>query len=291
VINYDTFDFSKSAIIKPIVENFDDSHRIPTKKMNLIIASNDRDRSTYKTPADYVCSFFEDIQDVLSVELKIASLPFNPYNINSTNNILVLSDGNQDYSMTISSGIYTGATLAAALTASYINTIPGFFVTFNSTSQHLEFSASVPFTIVGPSDASSYIPGGLLKNLGFGPMSQTSQQDTASGLYRMESEYVVNLIPANTIVMNIDTMNVKLSNNNVFNKAYGILAQNQKDTMASDTYTIKKHFNPPMPRIDKLHIRFTDINGNPYDFQNIDHFLEFSFESHTNIRKYHTYLT
>ena len=86
-------------------------------------------------------------------------------------------------------------------------------------------------------------------------------------------------------------MNVKQSINNVFNKAFGIIPSDFSNLQIGDVYSIKKSFSPPMPRIDRLRIRFTDVYGNPYDFQNKEHLLEFAFYSHKNIRKYNAYIS
>lgn len=280
VINYDTFDFQNSAIIKPKSENFDETHRIPTKTTSVIINSADRKKEAYGTPSDYVAELYEEIQDVISVELKFASLPYNPYNITAANNMISINS--TIYS--IKAGQYEGASLAQAL--AQLNPVVGWSVSYDNITKHLVFTANEAFTING---SSTYQKGSALKTLGFKSTSQTAMLNPTSGMYEVESVYAIDLEPNNTVIMNIDTMQVKVSNNNIFNKAFGILPQNLSKIRTADTYTVKKTFNPPLARLDKMRIRFQDIDGNPYDFQNRDHILEFSVDSHKNIRKYQAY--
>ena len=51
---------------------------------------------------------------------------------------------------------------------------------------------------------------------------------------------------------------------------------NVNNNTQADAY--EKRWNPPIERIAKMNISFTDAYGNPYDFQNQDHRLEFLFE-------------
>lgn len=280
VINYDTFDFKNSSIIKPNTENFDETHRIPTKSISVIINSADRNEALYPAPNEYVAELYEEIQDVISVELKFASLPYNPYNITSANDKITI-DGN---TYTLKHGKYNGTDLAFALT----HVRPNWIVSYDEVTQHMQFFSDYPFTINGDQ---AYIKGSVMKTIGLSPATRTAVFDTKANAYVIESLFAIDLSANNTIVMNIDTMNVKVSNNNVFNKAFGVLLPNLGDMRTADTYTVKKNFNPPVARMEKLRIRFLDIYGNPYDFQNKDHILEFQVDSHKNIRKYQAYTT
>lgn len=285
IIN-DQFDFENSAIIKPKTVNFDDTHRVPVKTAHVIVNSADRNIVAYPTPSDYIANLYEEIQDVTSCELKVALLPHNPYNITNSNNSLVLNG----VLVTLSPGIYDGDTLATRLTTK-CSTILALTIVFDNVSQHFILSSNSAFRIEMPSSNK----GSLLKLMG---LPHTPSQDTTfngifnsgSGRYELESMYAADLAPNNTIIMNIDTMYVKTSANNVFNRAYGLIPQQLIDHTIGDVYSIKKVFPQPVPRIDKLRIRFSDIYGNPYDFQNKDHILEFSFNSHKNIRKYQAYV-
>lgn len=288
VINYDTFDFKQSAIIKPASQNFDDTHRLSTKTTFVVINSADRNKA-YSTPSDYVAELYEEIQDVISVELKFADLHHNEYNITDASNTLYVSTTSQPSATTVTlvKGIYKGTDLAFALTA--IFPAAGFNATYNASTQHINLTATEEFTLL--CDSKLYDKGSLLKMLGFPCANQTAIWNATNSTFELESKYALDLRPNNTIVMNIDTMNVKVSNNNIFNKAFAVIPQNLNDIRTSDIFTIKKNFNPPMGRIERMHIRFNDIHGNPYDFQNRDHILEFAFESHKNIRKYNAYLS
>lgn len=289
VINYDSYDFTNSAIIKPKTENFDDAHRIPTKTTCVVIGSADRNQSSYPNPNDYYIELYEELQDVISVELKYAYIKHNEYNITQLSDTLRCSSASittpSDYK--IAHGIYTGSKLAEVLTT--LGFAQGIQVIYDELTMHVKLSADEQFTIY--TDPVTYRTGSLLKVLGFRNSNQTASLNVLTGRYELESAYALDLAPNNAIVINIDTMNVKVSNNNTFNKAFAIIPPKYNEIQTSDKFTIKKVFSPPLGRIDKLHIKMQDIHGHPYDFQNKDHLLEFVFESHRNIRKYQTYLS
>ena len=44
---------------------------------------------------------------------------------------------------------------------------------------------------------------------------------------------------------------------------------------ASGLPPYKKYFNPPLPKLDRLTIRFRDIDGNLVNFNGIENFMEF----------------
>ena len=278
------FDYDSSTIIKPLTTNFDQAHRLSMRTTPVIINSADRNVDVYTTPADYVTELFEDIQDVVSVELKLAVLSFNPYNVTMNNNKLRINTTN----IQVPVGIHTGQSLA-----SFLNAMPppaaDWQVTYDGITQHLMFSSSEVFQLVGSSN-NTYLAGYVHRVLGFGPKTSQAIYDATRGAYILESQYILDLTPNNTIVMNIDAMNVKQSANNVFNKSFGIIPDKFVDKQLGDVYSVKKTFNPPLARIDRLHIRFQDIWGNKYDFQNRDHILEFNFESQRNIRKYQSFI-
>lgn len=49
-----------------------------------------------------------------------------------------------------------------------------------------------------------------------------------------------------------------------------------------------KYFNPPLPRLDRLTVRFRDIDGNLIDFNGIENFLEFRIQSMNNLGYYNS---
>jgi hypothetical protein len=283
VINYNSYDFSKSAIIKPKTENFDDLHRVPTKTVYFVLNSADRNITSYPNPNDYFIELFEDIQDVISVELKYANIKHNEYNVTNYNNKIIISKSSVQTEYTIPVGEYSGSTIAAALSMA-----TGLTTTYNSINKHVIFASNEAFSLI---PSATFQNDSMMKILGFTNTTQNAIWNSTTNQYEAESTYAIDLEPNNAIVINIDAMNVRVSNNNTLNKAFGIIPKNYNNIQTTDKYTIKKVFNPPVGRIDKLHIKFHDVYGNPYDFQNRDHILEFAFESHKNIRKYQAYLS
>lgn len=58
-----------------------------------------------------------------------------------------------------------------------------------------------------------------------------------------------------------------------------IFAKWDQDPFNSETYT--KYFNPPLPNLSKIRIEFFNSNGEPFDFNGIDHLLLFDIGSLT----------
>ncbi len=303
ILNHDSFAFEKSAVLKPtmVEANY--------KVTNVVISSADRSLSQYPTPSDYVAPFYEDILDVASIELKVAALPRNPYNVHRYCDRLQLLVGSAQYNVTVPHGAYDqGDTLANALTVALNTAIAGatFTVTWSQTSLSFTLQADQPFTIVNnivdaDGNTASYIPNGIGKLLGFAARTYESE-NTSPGVYVTTSQYPVTSFflgrgeSAQPIVLHVDSAQTKSSVNNTLNKCFAFLLSGSamRDAVVggggSDTYSIKKVFNPVLARMDRLRIRFTDLDGNLYDFGNQDHVLEFIIESQQNTRNLSTYM-
>jgi len=292
LINYGEFDFKNSAVIKPLVDNMDVERRSSFKQQNVIVFSADRNLELFPNPADYTIHLYDEIIDVFAVELKVAKIPFNPYNITKYCNKLSVFVTDTTYVLVIKPGTYTVLALKQELILKLTNNIPGatFDVSVDEISQTLTFSCDVPFSIINSvsgTEIPSYLPFSISKLLGFKCQDYTSIADNATNT--VSTDYAYNLSNTSPVIINIETMQTKNSYNTVLNKCFGYIYPDIKKNIISNTYSIRKQFNPPCASVDKVRIKFTDISGNLYDFQNQDHLIELVFESYKNIRKYQSY--
>ncbi len=57
-----------------------------------------------------------------------------------------------------------------------------------------------------------------------------------------------------------------------------VFPHNTKNFVVSPTGAVppyKKFFNPPLPKLDRLTVRFVDYHGNLIDFCGVNNFMEF----------------
>ena len=84
----ENFNYDNHIIKPPSIERGEQKRTFST----LIIDSRDRNYNIYPNANDYTIDLDEVYQDVLSIELVSAKVPFSNYLINSTNNILYFSE-------------------------------------------------------------------------------------------------------------------------------------------------------------------------------------------------------
>jgi hypothetical protein len=115
----------------------------------IIVKSDNRDKSTYKDPANYrvVGDFSLNVADVSTLEATEFSMYYNIPNVNSRNNVFLVDDGSASYPATVAEGYYTGASLAAALQVQLAPFLAALSITYNTVKQRFSIVTSTPFTI------------------------------------------------------------------------------------------------------------------------------------------------
>lgn len=119
--------------------------------------------------------------------------------------------------------------------------------------------------------------------LGFSPMNQKNQ-------LKYTSDCVIDFDRDRYIILRIPGLERLQSNWDPLQGAFAIIAATKitndfvfakwdNDPFNSETYT--KYFNPPIPNISKITIEFYNCNGEPFDFNCIDHLLIFDVGSLT----------
>ena len=75
-------------------------------KHNVIVDSRQRDYSIYQTPSNYLVNLSEPHRNVERIELIAAMMPKTEYNINSDNNVLIVTIGSLKQQLTLTPGQY-----------------------------------------------------------------------------------------------------------------------------------------------------------------------------------------
>jgi hypothetical protein len=282
VINYDEFDFKNSTVIEPKSNKYTES----TSNKSYIVSSSERDLSLYPSPASYVVPLIQDFTDVLSFSLNVHRMPFNPYNVTNYNNKVSVEYNGTAYEITVPPGKHDNNTLPPTLT-NLLRSGTGdntWIVTYDPISMHFVFrvTSGASFKLVNSllvNNKNIYPPNGLLKRLGF------SNGIIASVNGVVESGFAADIFDNNdTIVIYIDAMQVNMGDaSSVYNRSYAVL---HKDMYETNNRVIKKSFNPPQARLARIRLSFYDMYGNPYDFQNRDHVIEFNIELFKMQRRY-----
>jgi hypothetical protein len=260
-----------------------------TSLVRLVIDSRERNATLFPNPNSYEINLIDTISGVKGMTLLSADIPFgNSYIVNSGNNVLYVAYTQTSpdiYAITIDTGDYTPTELASELTTA-INTATGttdFIVTYEAKKDIFKFRCTNSFGIIfrGKTIRHSYLSStdtasidrGMGILLGFGISNYISTQQSA-GVNLIYSEFKINFDPSDCIVLNIDEFGVNLSTSDILNGSTAIITKSNIADL--NKLSITKEFNPPLARLNKLKITLLDYYGNPYDFQNRNHRLEFT---------------
>lgn len=263
------FDFSQSAIIKPP----DPNKHNDKKYTKIIIDSRDRNKDNYPTANDYVIELPEVLDDVICGEIFLMDIPFTSYLINDYNNNYTL-DGEVLF---LENGDYSKSSFVSVFEQS-LNTNANnkvFTVTYDSIKDNFTIECNSPFNI----RFDNY----LAIIIGFEIHRDYNVNDNEI----LRSTYRSNWNPNKYIVLNIQYMSINHSANSNIHKSTAVVYKNEMgiNTRSAHT-TIKKYFNPIIPRLTKLHVKLYDYYGNPYDCQNHDHRIDIVLESRKHTFKY-----
>jgi hypothetical protein len=272
-------DYVHAAIIPP-PESGD--YEKDVKYTRIVIDSKDRDSGLFPDPNNYEVRFDDDIDDVLSVQLLSIDVPMSTYMINKHFDQLTVITNNTPQQVALNHGDYDATSLATMLSSSLGTS--DFQVDYDPIKDNYRFKSKALFSLAFPETNS------LHQLLGFYKKQYDALVDTAVpvGEYRyyIKSEFRKNFKYNNYLVLNIDQFDVNKSNGDTLHRTFAVIVDNYCNLNLADTPKIIKNFTPPIPRLSKVKISFSDRYGNPYDFQNMDHRIELLFTSHKQKRKY-----
>lgn len=303
MLNPQTFDFVNSTIIKP--PTHDQKNAI--KFTRLVIDSRDRNNDQHPTPSDYVIELLESIPDVMSAKLVHLDVPFSNYIINKTNNRIDIEIDGIRYTGHVEEGDWTEDKLGMKVCECLLATTGiEFYYEYNVYKKKLTFWSNIVFTFVFKADqvyvyddSSKMVPymrDTIGQILGFGIKMYSSTSalhqpttDTISPTvwaYSLTSEFRVNMNLTNYIILSIDQFSVNTGIATNINRSFALISKTTQDDNMNISEPIQKFFNPPIAKLTRIRLRFTDYYGNLYDFQNVEHRIEMQLESLKNCRKY-----
>jgi len=266
-----------NAVIRPPKSDYDEK-----RYTRIAIDSKDRDTNSYPNLNKYTIPLHDDIEDIVVARLISCNIPLSGYLINSFHNTISFKIGATSYTAILDEGDYDATALAAEI-QSKINGAVGsavFTVQYVSKTGKLRFShTSTNFTLQFHTDNTN----SLAHVLGFLPSKQ--YQSTGNILV---SPFKVNLDYFKYVVMYIDQFTSNNSASNVLNKSFAMIYDGQSKININEMTNISKTFTPPISRLSKLNVTFFDRDGNPYDFNGVDHSYEILFTSYKQKRKYNS---
>lgn len=262
----------------------------------VVIDSRDRDMSTHPSPAKYEITLNDDLNDVQSMRLLEAAVPFSCYTVDRRNCKLVFdyvpvpgTDKKDRACVDLDPGDYHDAVDVAAVVEARMNeaaahvVTDAFSVTYAARTDSFTITGKIPFVLRFAGMACT--PARLL---GFSPV-EDYESNTAEAPYTIVAPFRKDISTPRYIVLSVGpSAELLQSNNNATNRSFAILTRdghNQLIVNAHSPLVHEKRWTPPLARVARLSIELTDYDGNPYDFQNQDHHLVFIFTCVSN-RKY-----
>lgn len=303
ILNHDTFDFEKSAVIRPPMK--DGLHVVEKENKRytrMVIDSRDRDTTLFPSPSKYEIQLDEEIEDVLAGELISAQVPFSSYLINQNNHRFVLTyDGGVASGVVeVETGDYTPVALAEELTAALTNlvqaagvtTVAPFEVVHDTRKDNFIVRAKAPFSLdFRPSTCGADCRSTVGRVLGFenklyNSTAWSAAPPATSGYgHALQAPYRKDFSVLRYLVLEVAMFTVNTSIHAPVHKSFALIKPADYLNMGVLSKT-RKNFNPPVAKLARLSITFRDYDGNLYDFQNHEHQLEIMLESYKVTRRY-----
>jgi hypothetical protein len=190
--------------------------------------------------------------------------------VNKENNTLLVEVLEILYLVEIPHGDYDPPSLLATTIAEGLLKYGLVFgVSYNRVRDSFDFSSDVPFTF---HFKDKEVPSNMGKLIGFGSESYTTSQ---GGPFTLPAPFRRNVSHANMALVYIEGADINVSTNNFVNKSFFVVTDRSQISYEASDNTIVKFFNPPLGKMARIRIKITDVNGNLYDCQNIDHHFEF----------------
>ena len=264
----------------------------------IIIDSRDRDRTLYPKPNNYVIQLKSPIRDVVSLEMLQICIPKSEDLINDNNNQFTFQES-QDQ---IDNGTYVTASipngqyqlvdeLCQALTSA-MNNASTTGATYTVTADPLTNLVSITVTggtgVLGVFNSSdgTYLPGNMSSNIGFGAtnVKSTSGNLTSDGVYDIDgADYVVmELEGISNCMGSSDTLDGCFAMIPLCDVLHGSIFHGR----LNDVGKCYVRFNPILPRLTKLHIKFRRPDGTLYDFGGRNHNFMFELKSKFKVMDY-----
>ena len=274
-------------------QRMDPSLPPPLKRKRMVIDSRSRDLVAYPTPAKYEVQLDEDLFNVAAVNLIVADVPFPAFLIGPgrrtvpfsfsdgatvvANALLPVGDYASPEDLATELGAAMTAAAAAAAAASG-QLLPTFAATYVARTDGFSISGTVPFSLLFSGRATD-APAAVL---GFGSARDyPSAPDVgAGGGHAITSPFRRDFRTDRYVVLKLSpNAEVITSVTQALDRTFAVVPRAEDClNINADADGFEKRWTPPLSRVGRILVQFTDGDGNPYDFQNQDHRLELVFE-------------
>ena len=264
----------------------------------LVIDSRDRDSKLYPRPNDYVIHLKSPLRDVVSLEMLQICVPKSEDLINDNNNNFTFQETQEQ----IDDGTYVTAQvpngqyqiiseLSDALTTamnSASTTGATYTVSCDPLTNLVTISVSGGSGIFGIYNSANgeYMPGNMSSNIGFGAtnVNTTSGSLTSDGVYDIDgADYIVmELEGVSNCMGSSDTLDGCFAMIPLCDVLHGSIFHGR----LNDVGKCYVRFNPMLPRLTKLHIKFKRPDGTLYNFQGRNHNFMFELKSKFKVMDY-----
>jgi len=270
--------------------------------VRVVVDSRDRSTLRYPTPSDYEVVLGDDVRMVTGIELAAADVPLSAYMVCSANALVhFTANGGAEKVAALAIGDYVDAADVAAEAQRALNEAEGsdfFRVEYGARLDRFTVRGAQPFALlfkgevgshgaVGTQTTLAYREGSAGRLLGFGMLDAESAetQPATSHPHSVTAGFRKNLDTNRYAVLHVEpagTTNADyaMSASSATNGSFALLVRRGADQNyvgGSDRSQVRYAFEPAIPRMNRLRIRFTGYDGLPYDFQNQEHRLELVF--------------
>ena len=252
------------------------------KKKRMVIDSRARNHAAYPTPARYEVTLDEDLFNVRSVSLTVADVPFPAYLIGPrrTSVPFLLADGTTACTAALAAGNYASPddlaselTSAMAAAATLAESDQTFAVEYVSRTDGFAVRSSAPFTLAFAGRCKD-TPACVL---GFGTASDYASRATDAA-HSVVAPFRRDFKPDRYVVLKLSpNAEVLTSVSQALDRTFAVIPITSDLNIVSEDAFIKR-WTPPIARVGRVGVEFTDAHGQPYDFQNQDHRIELTFE-------------
>lgn len=250
-----------------------------------VVNSADRDLQAHPTPASYVVHMPSDTFNVCSIKLVSAIMPKKLAYVVSAGEaqrVSLVQSTAQAATATLPPGDYTSASDVAAAMGVALNAASAsnqFAVSVDTRLDRLVIRSTAQFSI----DASRMHPATVqVLGLAAGRPQAAAFDDDGSGFpwvlnvphcVCLDAQYRSSAV----LRLRLPSTELLKSASQTLDRAFAILSPGPNNMDVSCAY--KKQWTVPVSRLSRFHVEFVDLFGEPYDFQNQDHRLEFLVES------------
>lgn len=261
--------------------------KVPFQSLSktILIDSRDRNYTVHPNANDYRVELPYTIRNVTSARLISAELPKSFYAFSSAlgNTSVVVSVDGTSHTITIPDGNYTPSTLAAALKTGLdaAFTPLTFTATVSPTTQKLSLECSNALAVVAV-DTTGATPT-LHSEWGLGYYMGFAKGVVRQGTGSVTGPLVVCTTTQRYVVLDIEELNqvgeCGVNGNGETRYCFAKIPCNTGffENAYFDKLLTDNIINPPLQKVDRLHIRFRYHTGEPVDFNGLEHSLTLEF--------------